>query len=61
MAGGGGDQAIEQVGVLDLIAPAERLDDALDMAAALAGVLDEVEILVRPDLLDADEHVGRPD
>jgi hypothetical protein len=51
-----GDQPIDQAGGLDVIAPAERLDDALHVAAALAGVLDEVEVLVGPDLLDADEH-----
>jgi hypothetical protein len=54
------DQAVEQVGVLDHITTAERLDDALDVAAALAGVLDEVEVLVRPDLLDANEHGAKP-
>jgi hypothetical protein len=52
MSGGGGDQA----GVFDLIAPAERLDDALDMAAALTDVLDEVEVFVSADLLDTDER-----
>ena len=36
MAGGGGDQAVEQTGVRDLIAAAKRLDDPLDMATALA-------------------------
>jgi hypothetical protein len=56
MLRGGGDQAVQQVGVLDRVAPAERLDDALDMPAALAGVLDQVEILVAADSLDADEH-----
>ena len=56
MAGGRGDQAVEQVGVLDLIASAERLDDALDVATALARVLDEVEVFVGSDLLVADEH-----
>ncbi len=61
MAGGRGDQAVEQVGVLDLVASAERLDDALDVAAALAGVLHKVEIFVGPDLLDADEHGVKPD
>ena len=61
MAGGRGDQAIEQVGVLDLIAAAERLDDALDVTAALASVLDEVEVFVGSDLLDADEHGVEPD
>jgi hypothetical protein len=54
--GGGGDQAVEQAGVFDLVAPAERSDDALDMASALADVLDEVEVLVAADLLDTDEH-----
>jgi hypothetical protein len=48
MARGGGDQAVEQVGVLDLIASAERLDDALDVAPALACVLDEVRYSYGP-------------
>jgi hypothetical protein len=61
MAGGRGDQAVQHVGVLDLIASAERLDDALDVAAALASVLDEVEVFVGSDLLDADEHGPIPD
>jgi hypothetical protein len=56
MAGGGGDQAVEQAGGLNRVAPAERLDDALDVATALADVLDEVEIVVAADLLDTDEH-----
>jgi hypothetical protein len=34
MPGSGGNQAVEQFGVFDLVAPAQRLDDALDMAAA---------------------------
>ena len=46
MAGGRGDQAVQPVGVLDLIASAERLDDPLDVTAALASVLDEVEVFV---------------
>ena len=61
MTGGRGDQAIKHIGVLDRVAPAERLDDVLDVAAALAGVLDEVEVFVWPDLLDADEHGVEPD
>jgi len=56
MAGGGGDEAVEQAGVFDLVAAAERFDDALNMATALADVLDEVEVLVAADLLDTDEH-----
>jgi hypothetical protein len=56
VAGRRGDQAVEQAGVRDLIATAKRLDDALDMAAALADVLDEVEIPVAADLLDTNEH-----
>jgi len=56
VAGRGGDQGIEHVRVLNLVASAERLDDALDVATALAGVFDEVEVLVAADLLDADEH-----
>ena len=32
----------------------------LDMAAALAGVLDEVEVFVGSDLLDADKHGAAP-
>ena len=54
MAGGGGDQAIQQIGGLQFVAPAELLDDALDVPPALAGVLDEVEVFVATDLLDAD-------
>ena len=44
MASGRGDQAIEQVGVLEPIASAECLDHALDVAATFARVLDEVEV-----------------
>jgi len=55
-----GDQPIDQAGSLDRLAPAERLDDALDMTAALARVLDEVEILVGSDLLDANKHGAAP-
>jgi len=39
-------QAVEQMGVLDLVVPAERLDDTPHMAPAFADVLDELEILV---------------
>lgn len=60
MAGGGGDEVVEEVGVLDLVAPAEGFDDALDVASALAGILHEVEVFVGPDLLDADEHGAAP-
>src|SRR6476659_5190877 len=55
-----GDQPVDQTRGLDLVAPAERLDDALHVAATLAGVLDEVEILVGSALLDADEHGAAP-
>src|SRR5246500_5157482 len=55
-----GDQPVDQTRGLDLLAPAERLDDALHVAATLAGVLDQVEILVGSDLLDADEHGAAP-
>src|SRR5262249_33351082 len=55
-----GDQPVDQTRGLDLVAPAERLDDALHVAATLAGVLDEVEILVGSNLLDADEHGAAP-
>ena len=51
-----GDQPIDHTRGLDLIAPAERLDDALHMTTALARVLDAVEILVGSNLLDADKH-----
>jgi len=61
VTGGGGDQAVEQVGVLDLVTPAERFDDALHMPPALADILHQVEVLVWADLLDADEHVCWPD
>ncbi len=56
MPSSGVDQAVEHARVLDLVASAKRLDDALNMAAALADVLDEVEIFVVADLLDANEH-----
>lgn len=55
-----GDQPVDQTRGLDLVAPAERLDDALHVATTLAGVLDKVEILVGSDLLDADEHGAAP-
>src|SRR5215472_15324085 len=55
-----GDQPVDQTRGLDLVAPAERLDDALHVVATLAGVLDEVEIFVGSDLLDADEHGAAP-
>jgi hypothetical protein len=42
--------------VVDLGAPAERFDGAVDVVAALTGVLDKVELLLAADLLDADEH-----
>jgi hypothetical protein len=61
VASGGGDQAIEQIGVFDLVAPAERLYDALHMAPTLADILDKVEVLVWADLLDTDQHVCWPD
>ena len=56
MPGGGSDEAVEQARVFDLVAPAECFDDALDVASALADVLDEVEVFVAADLLDTDEH-----
>src|SRR5215467_4110478 len=55
-----GDQPVDQTRGLDLVAPAERLNDALHVAATLASVLDEVEILVGSNLLDADEHGAAP-
>lgn len=60
VAGGRGDQRVERARGLDLVAPAERLDDALDVAAALAGVLHQVEVLIAVDLLDPDEHGAAP-
>ena len=38
-----GDKPVDQTRGLYLIAPAERLDDTLHVAATLAGVLDEVD------------------
>jgi hypothetical protein len=55
-----GDQPVDQARGFDLVAPAERLDDALNVAPALACVLDEVEVLIGSDLLDADEHGAAP-
>src|SRR6516225_1684072 len=54
------DQPIDQARGLDLVAPAERLDNALHMATALAGVLDQVEVFVGSNLLDADKHSAAP-
>src|ERR1700745_2879036 len=51
-----GDQPIDQSRGLDLVAAAEGLDDAPHVAAPLADILDEVEILGGSDLLDADKH-----
>jgi hypothetical protein len=55
-----GHQRIQHPGRLDLVATPERLDHALHMPSALAGVLDQIEILVGADLLDPDEHRGAP-
>src|SRR6516162_3030095 len=55
-----GDQPVDQTRGFDLVAPAECLDDALHVATTLAGILDEVEILVGSNLLDADEHGAAP-
>ena len=55
-----GDQPIDQPRGLNFIAPAERLDDALHVAAALARVLDEVEVFVGSNLLDADKYGAAP-
>src|SRR6266446_3134916 len=44
----------------DFVASAQHFDHPLNMTAALARVLDEVEILVATDLLDADEHWASP-
>jgi hypothetical protein len=66
MPGGGGDEAVEQAGVFDLVAAAKRVDDALDMACALADVLDEVEVLVaaifltRTNMVGVLAHAGTP-
>ena len=61
MASGGGDEAVKQSRGLDLIAPAECLNDAVDVTTTLAAVLDVVEVLVAADLLDTYEHGCRPD
>jgi hypothetical protein len=55
-----GDQPVDQAGGFDLLAPAERFDDALNVATGLARVLDEVKVLVGSDLLDADKHGAAP-
>ncbi len=49
-------ELVEQARRLDLVAAAEGLDDALHVPAALAEVLDEVDVVVAVDALDADEH-----
>ena len=53
--------ARSMTGGFDLVAPAKRLDDALDVAATLADVFDQVEIFVAADLLDTNEHGCCPD
>jgi hypothetical protein len=54
--GGRDGQLIEQALGLDLLAAAERLNDALHLPAALADILDEVDVVVAVDALDTDEH-----
>jgi hypothetical protein len=62
MEGGGDGELVEQAqGLyqalgLDLVPPVERPDDAPDMTAALADVLDQVHAVVAIDALDAEEH-----
>src|SRR4249920_1321432 len=55
-----GHQRIQHPGRLDLVPTSQRFDHALHVPSALAGVLDEIEILVGADLLDPDEHRGHP-
>jgi hypothetical protein len=59
--GGGGDEAVEQARGLDLVAPTEGLDNALNMSPSLADILDEVEVLITANLLDTHEHRCCPD
>jgi len=56
MTGGGDGELVEQVLGLDLVAAAEGLDDALDVAAALADVLDQLDVVVAIDVLGAEKH-----
>jgi hypothetical protein len=56
VAGGRDGQLVEQARGLDLVAAAKGLDDTLHVSAALAEVLDEVDVVVAVDALDADEH-----
>src|SRR5208283_5311222 len=53
------DQRVDLARRLHFVAPAQCLDDPLDMAPAFARVLHQVQILVGSDLLDADKHCGR--
>src|SRR5512134_3751922 len=53
-------QRIQHPGRLDLVPTSQRFDHTLHVPSALAGVLDEIEILVGADLLDPDEHRGAP-
>ena len=55
-----GDQSVEHAGGLDFVLPAEHLHHALHMAATLASVLHQIQVLVGSDLLDADEHGAAP-
>jgi hypothetical protein len=60
MPSGGGDQAVEQAGVHNLIASAERFDDALGMAPAPSRTLSTgVEVPLAADLLNIMEQPPR--
>lgn len=56
MSGSRRDQAVEQVGVFDIVASTERTDEALNVVTTVADVFDKLKILVLADLLDTDEH-----
>src|SRR4249920_3347683 len=53
-------QRVEQARGLHLVATPQRLDHALHVTPAFAGVLDQIEVLVVPNLLDPDEHSAAP-
>ena len=56
----GGQEAIELPGLFEFVESAEGDEHALASFAVVACVLDDLEILPGPGLLDAEEHGGLP-
>ena len=55
-----GGQRIEHPGALDLITTAQGFNRPLHVPSAFTDVLDEIDVLVASNLLDADEHLAAP-